>query len=53
MKVRTFVSHIVSEDLENEINQWLRQNPNISIMGVTQSSLGNSPGVVVIIWYEK
>lgn len=53
MKVKTFISHIASEDLENEINQWLRQNPNIAIRNITQSSLGGSHGVVVIIWYEE
>ena len=44
-----------SSDLEEEINLWLRANPNIRIANIEQSSCGGSmepSRTVVSVWYQ-
>jgi hypothetical protein len=41
--------------IENDINDWLEQNPKIKILNITQSSNGGSwatSKLFVSIWYE-
>jgi hypothetical protein len=43
-------------DLENEINSWLAENPNIKVVEVQQSSSGGSlAGSLwfISVWYEE
>ena len=42
-------------DIEDEINTWLSQNPNIKILNIRQSSNGGSfadTKIYISIWYE-
>lgn len=44
-----------ASDLEEEINLWLRANPNIRIANIEQSSCGGSmepSRTVVSVWYQ-
>ncbi len=44
-----------SSDLEQDINSWLRANPNIRITNIKQSSCGGSlepARTVVSVWYQ-
>ncbi|MBT3210164.1 MAG: hypothetical protein HOB05_00425 [Bacteroidetes bacterium] len=43
-------------DLENEINDWLKNNPNIEILDIKQSASGGSfhdTKLFVTVWYEE
>lgn len=58
-KVTGFAKRRLSEplhtELENEIQEWLAQKPNIKIHDIKQSMSGGSiaaPKVVVSIFYE-
>ena len=45
-----------SQDLEDEINAWLSQNPKIKVVDIKQSASGNSfePTLWLIsVWYEE
>jgi hypothetical protein len=45
----------MNEDLENEINAWLAENPDVKIVHVQQSSNGGSldtTKVIMSVWYE-
>ena len=45
-----------SQALEDEINTWLSQNPNIKIVDIKQSSSGGSfslSSVCISLWYEE
>jgi hypothetical protein len=42
--------------LEDEINIWLTQNPNIKVVDIKQSSSGGSfslSSVCISLWYEE
>ena len=44
-----------ASELEEEINLWLRANPNIRIKNIEQSSCGGSmepSRTVVSVWYQ-
>lgn len=44
-----------TSNLEQEINSWLRANPNIRIANIEQSSCGGSmepSRTVVSVWYQ-
>jgi len=43
-------------ELENDINTWLEENPNIKIIDIKQSSNGGSmqnTKLIFSIWYEQ
>lgn len=45
-----------AQDLENEINAWLQQKPNIKVVDIKQSASGGSlaPSLWLIsVWYEE
>ena len=45
-----------AQDLENEINAWLQQNPKIKVIDIKQSASGGSfaPSLWLIsVWYEE
>ncbi len=45
-----------TSNLEQEINSWLRANPNIRIANIEQSSCGGSmepSRTVVSVWYQE
>jgi len=45
-----------ARDLEDEINGWLRQNPNIRIADIKQSASGGSFAGslwLISVWYEE
>lgn len=42
-------------EMEDEVNQWLTQNPNIEVIDIRQSAAGGSMAntkVYITIWYE-
>jgi hypothetical protein len=45
-----------AQDLENEINDWLQQNPKIKVSDIKQSASGGSFAAslwLVSVWYEE
>lgn len=45
-----------ASDLEEEINLWLRANPDVQIRSIEQSSCGGSmepSRTVVSVWYQN
>ena len=48
--------HPLDPALEDEVNAWLRENPNVKVVHIKQSAGGGSWGPVYIfvsIWYEE
>ena len=44
------------QDLENEVNEWLEANPDISVVDISLSASGggfNRPQVFVSVVYER
>jgi len=40
-------------DLENEINEWLQENPSIQVIGIKQSATSwTYPHLFISIWYK-
>lgn len=45
-----------SQALDDEINTWLTQNPNIKVVDIKQTSSGGSfslSSVCISLWYEE
>jgi len=63
MKVKLFSSETLMRrkgkqplDLENEINDWLENNPSLQVIHIKQSACGGSfspPKLYISVWYEE
>ena len=43
-------------DLQNEINDWLEENPSVKVIHTNQSACGGSfvgPILFISVWYEE
>lgn len=44
------------QSLEDEVNAWLEQNPNINVVNIKQSASGGSfspTSLSISVWYSK
>jgi hypothetical protein len=63
MKVKLFSSETLMRrkgkqplDLENEINDWLENNPSLQVIHIKHSACGgsgSSPKLYISVWYEE
>ena len=60
MKVKVFSNYLLSrkslDKLEDQVNRWLKDNPEVKVMEIKQSWAGGGlgPGQLLIsLWYES
>ena len=50
------VKRSMLDSIEDRVNQWLKENPDISVVEIKQSAAGGSWGpiqLIISVWYES
>ena len=60
MNVKVFSSYLLSrkslDKLEDQVNRWLKDNPEVKVMEIKQTVVGGGLGpsqLLISIWYES